>query len=329
MGLIVRAFTRRNLIAIAAGVLLAGAPLVAFDFWLDRLIDRQGQTEVETSAKRAIALAESRVTQVVGALDDLAARGTDSCRPTHVDAMRYAAFNTSPIKEVAIVGPDGQTHVHPSRPAARPAQGDFLGAAGRRRRLFPRHHPARERPADGAAAPQGRRRAQWSCGAGARLPVPAAGVHPRRSVQRLRAHRHPRRRLDRRNRRAAGRRRRRHVRGEDEIRQIRLRRRNIDVARTGDRRPCRSEMARHIRHRRRGVDPVRFRRADAAPRDRQSGGRYRARARRRRIRALLPADRRYPLRPIARRRGAGALAQSRTARWCCPAPSFRWRNRAG
>jgi sensor c-di-GMP phosphodiesterase-like protein len=109
MGLIVRAFTRRNLIAIIAGVLLVGAPLLAFDFWLGKLIDRQGQTEVETSAKRAIALAESRVTQVVGALDDLAARATDSCRPSTIDAMRYAAFATMPIKEVAIVGPDGQT----------------------------------------------------------------------------------------------------------------------------------------------------------------------------------------------------------------------------
>ncbi len=43
MGLVVRVFTRRNLIAIAIGVLLAAAPLVAFDFWLDGLIDRQGQ----------------------------------------------------------------------------------------------------------------------------------------------------------------------------------------------------------------------------------------------------------------------------------------------
>ena len=50
MGLVVRAFTRRNIIAIAVGVLLAGAPLVAFDFWLGGLIDRQGQEEVDTSA---------------------------------------------------------------------------------------------------------------------------------------------------------------------------------------------------------------------------------------------------------------------------------------
>ena len=53
MGLIVRALTRRNIVAIVAGVLLAGAPLVAFDFWLGGLIDCQGREEVDTSAKRA------------------------------------------------------------------------------------------------------------------------------------------------------------------------------------------------------------------------------------------------------------------------------------
>ncbi len=109
MGLVVRAFTRRNLVAIAVGVLLAGAPLVAFNFWLSGLIDRQGQTEIETSAKRAIALAESRVAIVIGALDGLAARAVDSCRPSQIDAMRQAAFDAMPVKEIAVLGPDGQT----------------------------------------------------------------------------------------------------------------------------------------------------------------------------------------------------------------------------
>jgi sensor c-di-GMP phosphodiesterase-like protein len=141
MGSIVRAFTRRNLIAIVVGVLLAGAPLVAFDFWLGGLIDRQGQAEVETSAKRALALAESRVTQVVGALDDLAMRGTDSCRPGHIDAMRYAAFNTSPIKEIAVVGPDGQAQcTHLGLPLGQRtviSSEPLVGAV-----LRSRHHPA-------------------------------------------------------------------------------------------------------------------------------------------------------------------------------------------
>jgi hypothetical protein len=42
MGSTVRAFSRRNLIAIAAGALLAGVPLIAFDFWLGSMINRQG-----------------------------------------------------------------------------------------------------------------------------------------------------------------------------------------------------------------------------------------------------------------------------------------------
>jgi sensor c-di-GMP phosphodiesterase-like protein len=109
MGLIVRAFTRKNFIAIVVGVVLAGAPLIAFDFWLGSLIDRQGKDEVVTSAQRAIALAESRVTQVIGALDGLAARGVDGCEPADVTAMRQASFDTAPIKEIAIVGADGHT----------------------------------------------------------------------------------------------------------------------------------------------------------------------------------------------------------------------------
>ena len=101
MGLIVRAFTRKNILAVIVGVLLAGAPLLAFDFWLGGLVDRQGQEEVETSAQRAIALADFRVTQVIATLDGLAARGVDSCQPSDVEAMRQAAFDTTPIKEIA------------------------------------------------------------------------------------------------------------------------------------------------------------------------------------------------------------------------------------
>jgi sensor c-di-GMP phosphodiesterase-like protein len=109
IGRFLRALTRRNVIAIIVGVLLAGAPLVAFDIWAGAVIDRQGQEEVETSAKRAISLAESRVNQVMDALDQLAAREVDSCRLSDIAEMREANFATTPIKEVAVVAYDGQT----------------------------------------------------------------------------------------------------------------------------------------------------------------------------------------------------------------------------
>jgi sensor c-di-GMP phosphodiesterase-like protein len=104
-----RAFSRRNLVAIIVGVLLAGAPLLALDFWLNGLIERQGQAEVATAARRAVALANSRLQQVIAALDKLAAQGVNSCQPAAVDAMRQTAFSVMPIKEVAIVGAEGQT----------------------------------------------------------------------------------------------------------------------------------------------------------------------------------------------------------------------------
>lgn len=104
-----RVFTRRHVIAIAVGALLAGAPFVAFDLWLGRVINRQAQEEVATSAKRAIALAESRVSQVITALDALAAQGVDGCRPSDLEAMRRMVFRTTPIKAIEIVGPGAQT----------------------------------------------------------------------------------------------------------------------------------------------------------------------------------------------------------------------------
>jgi sensor c-di-GMP phosphodiesterase-like protein len=109
MRLSVRAFTRQYIVAIAIGVLVAGMPLVAFNFWLSDVIDRQGQAETESGARRMIALGESRVGEVVRALDELASRGVTGCEPGNYVAMQTAAFVTAPIKEVAIVGPGGRT----------------------------------------------------------------------------------------------------------------------------------------------------------------------------------------------------------------------------
>ena len=109
MEFLVRAVTRRNIFAIVVGAVVAGAPMVAFNFWLEDLIRRQGEADVGTAAKRAIALAEARVKDAVGALDGLAACGVNACEPAQVEAMRYAAFSTIPVKEIAIVGPHAET----------------------------------------------------------------------------------------------------------------------------------------------------------------------------------------------------------------------------
>jgi sensor c-di-GMP phosphodiesterase-like protein len=108
MGRTLRAISRRNLWAIVAGVFIAAVPLVAFDLWLGSLIEQQGQDEADISARRAMAVAESRVSQVVRTLDDLAAVGVDSCRPEDAILLRRAAFATTPIKEIAVLDAGGK-----------------------------------------------------------------------------------------------------------------------------------------------------------------------------------------------------------------------------
>jgi len=90
------------------GVMLAGAPLLAFDYWISRLIERDNAGEAMMAARRAISLSEARVGQVIAALDALAKAGVNSCAAEHLTAMRRAAFATTPIKEIALLNPDGQ-----------------------------------------------------------------------------------------------------------------------------------------------------------------------------------------------------------------------------
>ena len=104
-----RVVSRRNIFAVVVGVLLAGIPYLAFNYWVEGVIDRQGEIEVGTAARRAIVLAEARVGDTIGALDHLAGRGVNSCDPAQIEAMRQAAFSTIPVKEVSVVGPDAET----------------------------------------------------------------------------------------------------------------------------------------------------------------------------------------------------------------------------
>ena len=100
---------RKLLVAIGIGVALASPPVLALNYWLSSLVERQGREELEQSARRHMVLAEVRVARAIATLDELAARGVDSCRAPHVDAMRQATFAAMPVKELSVVAPDGRT----------------------------------------------------------------------------------------------------------------------------------------------------------------------------------------------------------------------------
>ena len=100
---------QKLLMAIAAGVALAGPPVAGFNLWLNGLVERQGQQELDLAAGRSIALAEARISRSITTLDGLAGRGIDSCRPQHIEALRQSTFATTPIKELSVIAPDGRT----------------------------------------------------------------------------------------------------------------------------------------------------------------------------------------------------------------------------
>lgn len=98
----------RNLIAIAVGILLAGAPIAGLNFWLDGLLVRQTSNEVETFARRSIHLAETRLAAALAALDGLAKRGIDGCRPDQVEALKAANLTVAWVKQISVIGAAGQ-----------------------------------------------------------------------------------------------------------------------------------------------------------------------------------------------------------------------------
>jgi sensor c-di-GMP phosphodiesterase-like protein len=98
----------RKLIAVAVGILLAGAPIAGLNFWVDGLLVRQSANDVETFARRSISLADMRLSSALAALDALAERGVDGCRPDQVEALKQATLSEAWVKQFAVLGAAGQ-----------------------------------------------------------------------------------------------------------------------------------------------------------------------------------------------------------------------------
>ena len=86
------------------GVLATAGPVLWFISWLQK----QGETEVSITANWAIGLTDLRIDQTIATLNDLAARGVDSCKPAHLDLLRQTLFVSGPVKEFAVIGPNAQ-----------------------------------------------------------------------------------------------------------------------------------------------------------------------------------------------------------------------------
>jgi len=98
----------KKLIAIAVGILLAGAPLIGLHFWVDGFLVRQSASDVETFARRSIQLVDMRLAAALAELERLAAQGVNGCRPDQIEAMRRASLTTAWVRQFSVLGVAGQ-----------------------------------------------------------------------------------------------------------------------------------------------------------------------------------------------------------------------------
>src|ERR1051325_1838641 len=102
--------TKRPKVVAIVAVALFGAVCLSFNYWVERFVSLQGREEVAAMAKRKMALAEERIDRVVEILADLQRRGVNSCAPAHMQLLQQTALSFSMVKELVVIGHDGQIH---------------------------------------------------------------------------------------------------------------------------------------------------------------------------------------------------------------------------
>lgn len=98
-------FGKYNFLAAAIGILLTAGPVYWFTSWLQK----QGEAEVSITASASVRLTETLIDQAVAVLNELDARGIAACTPANIELLRKTVFASGPIKEIALLGPNGQT----------------------------------------------------------------------------------------------------------------------------------------------------------------------------------------------------------------------------
>jgi sensor c-di-GMP phosphodiesterase-like protein len=105
-----------KIFAIVFGVAAASVPVLAFNWWLKS----HGEDEASLTAAWALGHAEAQIGQVISAIKDLSGRGVDNCKPPHIEAMRRTALQTGPVKEMVLIGANGQIVCTDTGAQARP-----------------------------------------------------------------------------------------------------------------------------------------------------------------------------------------------------------------
>jgi sensor c-di-GMP phosphodiesterase-like protein len=98
-------FKDYKLLAAVLGILVTAGPVLWFSAWLQK----QGEAEVSVAASWTIGNVEAQIGRAVEVLDELAALAVEGCRPAQLELLRQRLIKAGPVKELSIVGSNGQT----------------------------------------------------------------------------------------------------------------------------------------------------------------------------------------------------------------------------
>ena len=98
-------FKDYKLLAAVLGILVTAGPVLWFSAWLQK----QGEAEVSVAASWTIGNVDVQIGRAVAVLDELADRSVDGCGAAQLEVLRQSLLTAGPVKELSIVGPNGQT----------------------------------------------------------------------------------------------------------------------------------------------------------------------------------------------------------------------------
>ncbi len=97
-----RKFDRIWIVAIAAGALLAGLPILVVERVTNTYVERNAKSHLDSFAYGALGNTEGRLERVSNLLVDLAKENISDCSIGSVDIMRRALYGAAPVREIVI-----------------------------------------------------------------------------------------------------------------------------------------------------------------------------------------------------------------------------------
>jgi sensor c-di-GMP phosphodiesterase-like protein len=98
-------FKDYKLLAAVLGILATAGPVLWFVAWLQK----QGEAEVSVAASWTVGNLDVQIGRTVAVLDVLADRRINGCGDAQVELLRRAMLTAGPVKELSVVGAQGQT----------------------------------------------------------------------------------------------------------------------------------------------------------------------------------------------------------------------------